>query len=75
MKTFIYEFQGYWPVGACMYVRADDQEEANAMFKAALPKDLHKKNIKDNGDLITDAVSITKVKPGKQTHMIADGNY
>ena len=75
MKTFIYDFHGNNPVGAFMYVRADDQEEANKMFKAALPLHLHKMNIRPDGDLYTDTVSVTQIKPGKQTHMISDGEY
>jgi hypothetical protein len=70
----MYSFHGYYPTGAYMYVRADDQEEANTMFKAALPKALYEKNIKVDGDLVS-TISIEKIKPGKQTLLVSDGEY
>lgn len=75
MKTFIYEFQGYNPIGAYMYVRAADQEMANKMFLDELPSDLLYKNTLTNGDIDAAAVHITKIKPGKLSYIIDNGDY
>jgi hypothetical protein len=74
MQTFIYNFNGFNPVGASMYIRADDQEEANEMFKAELPLALYARNIKTDGDL-KNTITIKKIEPGKRTFMIANGEY
>ena len=75
MKTFIYSFRGYNPVGAFMYIRTKDQEDANKMFLDELPSDLLYKNTLANGDIDASAVHITKIKPGKSSHIISNGDY
>lgn len=76
MQTFIYTFRGFYPVGAYVYIRANDQEEANELFKEEIEFiGLTDKNVLANGDLNTEAVQITKVKPGKHSFVISNGDY
>ena len=78
MQTFIYSFRGVWPVGAYIYIRANDQGDANKMFKDELKfigKDIYGKNVLANGDLDIAAVQIRKIKPGRSSYVISNGEY
>lgn len=72
MKTYIYGFHGVWLDGF-MYVRAENRDEADKLFKENLPDYLKKGNI--NNDKLSDSIDVTEIKPGKRAIMIWDGEY
>ena len=66
MKTYIYSFDGTWPVGAFMLVRAKNRTDADELFKCNLPKGTFRKNIK-NGKIDEDSVTVDEIKRGTKT--------
>ena len=71
MKGFLYDFNGYYPVGACMLVIAESQAEADRLFWEQLPDDLKSKN---KG--MPDADSLAEIDLSLvNAYMISDGNY
>ncbi len=76
MKTYIYDFSGYY-IGAFMYVRAEDRTEADKMFKEKvrdISESLYHDNVWENGG-IRKSVTVTEIKNGKRAVLLADGDY
>jgi hypothetical protein len=71
-KIYIYSFDGHWPVGAYMYIRAESIAQADELFKQELPKKLWPENIKD-GKVDHSSVKLHEVKA--DSYLISDGNY
>ena len=71
MKGFLYDFVGYYPVGAYMLVIAESQAEADRLFWEQLPDDLKSKNkgMPDADSLVEIDLSLVNA------YMISDGNY
>jgi hypothetical protein len=66
MRTYIYEFQGVYLSGY-MYVRAENREAADELFKCNVPRYLYPIKIEDT--------TVTEIKAGKTAVVIADGDY
>ena len=68
MKTFVIEFNGYWPVGACAVVVAESKEQAIEM----MIEKLKTMNLTEGND----ELSITEIDiTVPRVTVIFDGNY
>ena len=65
MKTYSFDFAGFWPIGACGVVVADNVEEARKLAEIEV------KNLKLNPDSIEDLIEIL---PGTCV-ILNDGDY
>lgn len=69
MMVWAIEYDGWWPVGACMIVTAHDVEEAKELF-GQLFREVYGTE-RDPGELTITAISTTS----PNAVVILDGNY